>query len=62
MHELNGTRGSGNVPSEDDVLEMTVVRGMRGVGGVCKICMCLALCGVGGEWMRGLGLDFTIPV
>ena len=24
--------------------------------------MCLARCGVGGEWMRGLGLGFTNPV
>ena len=28
--------------SVDDVLEMSVVLGMRGVGGVCEICMCLA--------------------
>ena len=38
---------------------MSVVRGMRGVGGVCEMCMCLArggVCGEGeGEWMRGLG-------
>ena len=26
------------------------------------MCMCLARGGVGGEWMRGLGLDFTNPV
>ena len=31
---------------------MSVVRGMRGVGGVCEMCMCLARGGVGGEWMR----------
>ena len=24
-----------------DVLGMSVVRGMRGVGGVCEMCMCL---------------------
>ena len=38
---------------------------MRGVGGVCEMCMCLARGGVGGEggeWMRGLGLGFTNPV
>ena len=35
---------------------------MRGVGGVCDMCMCLARGGVGGEWMRELGLDFTNPV
>ena len=41
---------------------MNMVRGMRGVGGVCEICMCLVQGGVsreGGEWMRGLGLCFT---
>ena len=26
----------------DDVVEMSVVRGMRGVGGVCEMGMCLA--------------------
>ena len=38
---------------------------VRGVGGVCGVCMCLARCGVGveeGEWMRELGLGFTNPV
>ena len=29
-----------------------VVRGIRWVGGVCEICMCLARGGVGGEWIR----------
>ena len=29
----------------------THVRGMRGVGGVCEMCMCLARGGVGGEWV-----------
>ena len=41
-------------------LWMSVVRGMRGVGGVC-----VARGGVGeegGEWMRGLCLGFTNPV
>ena len=33
---VGGTRGSGIVPSVTDVL------GMRGVGGVCEMCMCLA--------------------
>ena len=32
-----------------DVLGMSVVRGMRGGGAVCKMCMCLALGGVGDE-------------
>ena len=42
-----------------------VVRGMRAVGGVCEMCMCLARCGVGGEWsewMRRFGFGFTNPV
>ena len=49
-------------PSVAYVLEMSVVRGMRGVG---VMCMCLARGGVGGEgvkWIRGLGLGFTNPV
>ena len=47
--------------SAGDVLEMSVV---RGVGGVCDMCMCLARGGVGGvgsEWVRGLCLGFTNP-
>ena len=54
-----GTRGSVVLSSTGDVLEMSVV---RGVGGVCDMCMCLARGGVGGEvgeWMRELGLGFT---
>ena len=38
---------------------------VRGVGGVCDMCMCLARGGVGGEggeWMRELGLCFTNPL
>ena len=46
--------------SATDVLCMSVVHGMLGVGGVCD--MCLARGGVGVEWMRGLGLGFTNPV
>ena len=48
--------------STGDVLEMSVV---RGVGGVCDMCMCLTRGSVGGEgseWMRELGLGFTNPV
>ena len=36
-----------------------MVRGMRGVGVVCDLCMLLTRGGVGGkggEWVRGLGL------
>ena len=35
---------------------------VRGVGGVCNMCICLArggVGGVGGEWVTGLGLGFT---
>ena len=44
-----GTRGSGIVSSAADVLWMSVVPGMRGVGGLCEMCMCLAGGGVGGD-------------
>ena len=37
-----GTHGSGIVPSAADVLWMSVVRGMRVVGEVCEMCLCLA--------------------
>ena len=59
---MSGTRGSGVMSNTGDVLEMSVV---RGVGGVCDMCMCFARGGVGGEggeWMRELGLGFTNPV
>ena len=39
---LSGTRGSCNVSSAADVIWRSVVRGMRGVGEVCEMCMCLA--------------------
>ena len=35
---MGGTRGPGVLSSVGDVLEMSVV---RGVGGVCDMCMCL---------------------
>ena len=35
-----GTCGSGIVSGAADVLCMSVVRGMRGVSGVCEMCMC----------------------
>ena len=40
---MGGTRGSGVLSSTGDMLEV------RGVGGVCDMCMCLARGGVGGE-------------
>ena len=55
---MSGTRSSGVLSSTGDVL-------VRGVGGVCDMCMCLARGGVGGEggeWMRELGLGFTNPL
>ena len=39
---VGGTCDSGIVSSTADVLGMSVVCGMKGVGGVCEICMCLA--------------------
>ena len=51
---IAGTCGSGSFASACDVLEMGVV---RGVGGVCDLC--LARGRVGGEWMTGLGLGIT---
>ena len=41
---MHGARGSGVLSSTGDVLEMSVV---RGVCGVCDMCMCLARGGVG---------------
>ena len=46
---VGGTSDPGSMSSAADVLWMSVVRGMRGVGGVCEMCMCLARGGVGGE-------------
>ena len=48
---MGGTRDSGIVSSASDVLWINVVRGRRGVGGVCEMCMCLARGGMGGEGM-----------
>ena len=39
---MGGTRGSGIVSSINNVLEMSVVREVRGVGVVCEMCMCLS--------------------
>ena len=43
---MSGTRGSG-------VLSSTGYMLVRGVGGVCDVCMCLARGGVGGEGVSG---------
>ena len=48
---MGDTRVSGIVSSAADVL--LTVRGMRGVGGVCEMCMCFARGGVGGEGVSG---------
>ena len=48
---VGGTHGSGIVSSAADVLEMSVLRGMRGVGGACEMGMCLSRGGVG--WVSG---------
>ena len=56
---MGGICGSGVLSSACDMLEMSVV---RGVCGVCDMCMCLARGGVGGvvgEWVTGLSLGFT---
>ena len=50
---MGDTRGSGIVSSAADVLWMSVVRGMGGVGGDGEMCMCLARGGVGGEGVSG---------
>ena len=53
---MSGTRGSGVLSSTGGVL-------MRGVGGVCGMCLTRGgVGGYGGEWMRELGLGFTNPV
>ena len=38
---IGGTRSSGVVSSADFVLDISVVRGVRGVVGVCEMCICL---------------------
>ena len=45
--------GPGIGSSTDDVLGISMVRGMRGGDGVCEMCMCLARGGVGGEGVSG---------
>ena len=61
---VGGTRGSSIVSCAADVIWISEVLGLRGVGEVCEMCMCLArgdVGGEGGEWLRGLGLGFTNP-
>ena len=48
---MGGIRGSGVVSSADDV---SVMFGVRSVGGVCEMCMCLARGVVGAS--TGFGL------
>ena len=39
---MDDIRDSGTVSSVADVIWMSVVRGMRGVGGMREICLCVA--------------------
>ena len=48
---MGGTCGLAIVSSAAGVLWMSVVRGMRRVGGVREMCMCLAR---GLRWWRGV--------
>ena len=52
---MGGTRGSGIVSSAANVLWMSVVHWMRGVGGICEMCMCLARGGMCGEVDERIG-------
>ena len=56
---MTGTRGSGVLSSTGDELEISVMRGVGGVGGMC---MGLAVWVERGECSRGLGLGATNPV
>ena len=55
---MGGTHDSCVMSSAGDMLEISV---MRGIGGVCDMCMCLAQGGVGDELIKRLGLGFTNP-
>ena len=48
---MGGTRGSIILSSAANVLGMSVVRGMKGVGGMCEMCMCLVRAGGVGDWV-----------
>ena len=57
---MGGARESGVLSSTCDVLEMSVV---RGVGGVCDMCMCLVRGGVGGEGGESMRrLVWALPI
>ena len=59
---MGGTHGSGVLSSAGDVLEMSVV---RGVSGVCDMCMCLALGEAGWEVLGVSGLQdwvWALPI
>ena len=55
------TRGSGIVSGAADVIWMSVVRGMRGVGEVCEMCMCLARRWRGGSVDARIGFGLYQP-
>ena len=61
---MGGARSSCVVCSTDDVLEMSVLRELRGVGGVFEIYVFAPGRGgrCGGEWVKRLDLGFTNPV
>ena len=59
---IGGTHCSSVLSSADDVLEVSVVHAVRGIGELCEMCMCLARDEAGSEWVWGLGLGFTNPV
>ena len=62
-HEyVRGTRGSGIMFSAADVLGMSVVRWMRGVGEVCEMCMCLVRAAYEERGVSVLNLGFTNPI
>ena len=50
---MDGSHGPGFVFTADDVLEISVVCGVKGVCGVCEMCMGLARDGVGGVEVIG---------
>ena len=55
---VGGTRGSEIVSTAADVLGMSVMRGMRGVGGMCEMCMCLVR---GGCCTLSIWMPYMLP-